>query len=105
MPGTPSNLAGRLAQHWLPLTVSAPMLVLVPLLVAFTLYMTFVEGLPTEPGYTTRHWVEATRPYVLSTVIPNTLIVAFGTVLVSLGFGIPLSWLINRAQLPLRSFA
>lgn len=81
------------------------MLVLVPLLVVFTLYMTFVEGLPTEPGYTIRHWLEITRPYVLFTVIPNTLIVAFGSVLVSLGFGIPLSWLINRTRLPLRTLA
>lgn len=105
MPSTLSKLAGPLGQHWLPLAISTPMLVLVPLLVVFTLYMTFVQGLPTEPGYTTRHWVEATRPYVLFTVIPNTLIVAFGSVVVSLGFGIPLSWLINRAQLPFRSFA
>jgi iron(III) transport system permease protein len=102
---TLSSLTERLGQHWLPLAISTPMLVLVPLLVVFTLYMTFVEGLPTEPGYTTGHWVEVTRPYVLFTVIPNTLIVAFGSVVVSLGFGIPLSWLINRAQLPLRSFA
>jgi iron(III) transport system permease protein len=81
------------------------MLVLVPLLAAFTLYMTFVQGLPTEPGYTIQHWLEVTRPYVLFTVIPNTLIVAFGSVIISLGFGVPLSWLINRARVPLRSLA
>jgi iron(III) transport system permease protein len=92
----------RADRHWLPIAISAPMLVLVPLLVGFTLYMTFVQGLPTEPGYTAQYWLEVTRPYVLFTVIPNTLIVAFGAVFVSLGFGVPLSWLINRAQLPRR---
>lgn len=99
------RLAGQIGQHWLPLAISAPMLLLVPFLVVFTLYMTFVQGLPIEPGYTLRHWLEVTRPYVLLTVIPNTLIVAFGSVLISLGFGVPLSWFINRTRMPLRSFA
>jgi iron(III) transport system permease protein len=87
------------------MAIAAPMLILVPLLVVFTLYMTFVQGLPTEPGYTIEHWLRVARPYLLFTVIPNTLIVASGTVVVSLGFGIPLSWLINRTRLPLRSLA
>jgi iron(III) transport system permease protein len=102
---TPGAASARLIEHWLPLAITAPVLVLVPLLVAFTLYMTFVRGLPIDPSYTVQHWLEITRPYVLSTVIPNTLIVAFGAVLVTLVFGVPLSWLINRAQLPLRSTA
>ena len=81
------------------------MLVVVPLLVVFTLYMTFVQGLPTEPGYTIRHWLEVRRPYLLFTVIPNTLILAFGSALISLAFGVPLSWLINRTRLNFRSLA
>ena len=99
------RLADQIGQHWLPLAIAAPMLLLVPLLVVFTLYMTFVRGLPIEPGYTLRHWLEVTRPYVLFTVIPNTLIVAFGSVLISLGFGVPLSWFVNRTRMPLKSLA
>jgi iron(III) transport system permease protein len=99
------RLADQIGQHWLPLATAAPVLLLVPFLIVFTLYMTFVQGLPIEPGYTLRHWLEVTRPYVLFTVIPNTLIVACGSVLISLGFGVPLSWFINRTRMPLRSFA
>lgn len=101
----PGAAFARLTEHWLPLGITSPVLILVPLLVAFTLYMTFVRGLPIDPGYTLQHWLEITRPYVLFTVIPNTLIVACGAVVVSLVFGVPLSWLINRARLPLRSTA
>jgi iron(III) transport system permease protein len=66
----------------------------------FILYMTFVPTLPTVPGFTLRHWAELARPFVLTTVIPNTLVVALGTVIVSTCFAVPLAWLLNATSLP-----
>ncbi len=65
--------------------------------------MSFVPFLPTEPGLTLEHWTNLARPYVFKRVLPNTLIVGTGTVLVSLFFAGPLAWLINRTALPFRS--
>jgi iron(III) transport system permease protein len=96
----PDRWSSRFGEHWLPVVISIPMLVVVPVLVAFTLYMTFVRGLPTEPGYTIQYWLDIARPYLLFTVIPNTLVVSLGAVVISLGFGIPLSWFVNRTRLP-----
>ena len=69
-----------------------------------TLYMSFVPFLPTEPGLTLEHWTNLARPYVFKKVLPNTLIVGIGTVLVSLVFAGPLSWLLNRTAVPFRDF-
>jgi iron(III) transport system permease protein len=68
------------------------------------LYMSFVPFLPTEPGLTLEHWTNLARPYVFKKVLPNTLIVGIGTVLVSLVFAGPLSWLLNRTAVPFRDF-
>ncbi len=66
----------------------------------FILYMTFVATLPTSPEFTLRHWTALFRPYVFTTVLPNTLIVAVITVAVSAGYAVPLSWLLNATSLP-----
>ncbi len=68
----------------------------------FILYMTFVAALPTSPEFTLRNWTALLRPYVLTTVIPNTIVVALTTVVVSAGFAIPLAWLLNATSLPWR---
>jgi len=39
---------------------------------------------------------------MLTEVVPNTLIVGFGTVIVATFFALPLAWLLNRTALPLR---
>jgi len=88
----------------MPLYVSWILLGGIVFLSLIALYMSFVPFLPTEPGFTLEHWTNLARPYVIKRVIPNTLIVGIGTVLVSLFFAGPLSWLLNRTELPLRDF-
>ena len=61
-----------------------PLLSLVLALVIFVIYMTFVPGLPTEPGLTLQHWRNiASNDRLMGEVIPNTLIVGFGTILIA----------------------
>ena len=86
-----------------PLAASWFILSFVIALLLFILYMTFVPGLPTEPGLTLEHWADVARPEMLADILPNTLIVGFGTVFVASFFALPLAWLLNRAALPLRN--
>ena len=88
----------------MPVFVSWILLGGIVFLSLIALYMSFVPFLPTEPGFTLEHWTNLARPYVIKRVIPNTLIVGIGTVLVSLIFAGPLSWLLNRTELPFRDF-
>ena len=67
----------------LPLVCSGGALFGIVALLVFVLYMTFVPGLPTEPGFTLRHWGRALDSRLWTTVIPNTLIVGFGAILVA----------------------
>lgn len=86
----------------LPLFCSWLILSVVVALLAFIFYMTFVPGLPTEPGLTLQHWADVASSRMLSRVVPNTLIVGVGTVVVATFFALPLAWLLNRTSLPLR---
>ncbi len=89
--------------HGLPLVCSWLILSFIVALLLFVFYMTFVPGLPTEPGLTLRHWVNIAHSRMLTEVVPNTVIVGFGTVLVSTCFSLPLAWLLNRTSLPFRN--
>lgn len=91
-----------LSPYTVPLLISWYILGSIVVLALFILYMTFVPGLPTEPGITLRHWARVMDPYVLKRVIPNTLVVGMGSVFVALFFGCPLAWLLNRTGMPLR---
>lgn len=96
-------LAGLIGLYTVPLALSWLVLGGVLLLSLIVLYMSFVPGLPTQPGFTVEHWTNAVRPYVVRRVLPNTLIVGAGTVGVALFFAGPLAWLLNRTALPFRN--
>ncbi len=87
----------------LPLACSWFISSLVLALMTFVFYMTFVPGLPTEAGWTLKHWASIATPRMLTEVLPNTLIVGFGTILVVTFFALPLAWLLNRTSLPFRN--
>lgn len=89
--------------HGLPLVCSWLILSFIVALLLFVFYMTFVPGLPTEPGLTLKHWVNIAHSRMLTEVVPNTVIVGFGAVLVSTCFSLPLAWLLNRTSLPFRN--
>ena len=87
----------------MPLACSGLALSGIVVLVLFILYMTFVPGLPTEPGFTLNHWKLILSERLWVTVIPNTVIVGFGAILVSTFFALPLAWLLNRTTIALRT--
>jgi len=89
--------------HGLPLVCSWLILSFIVALLLFVFYMTFVPGLPTEPGLTLKHWVNIAHSHMFTEVVPNTVIVGFGAVLVSTCFSLPLAWLLNRTSLPFRN--
>ena len=74
------------------------------LLVAFVVWMSFVEGSPVQPSLTLANYREVFDSYLVRRVIPNTVIVGIGTVAVVLFFSVPLAWLLHRADIPLRDF-
>lgn len=94
--------AGGIADS-LPLTITWLILSVVIVLLMFVLYMTFVPSLPTEPGFTLKHWSNLASSRLLTKVIPNTAIVGFGTIAVGAFFALPLAWLLNRTTLPFRT--
>lgn len=87
----------------LPFVGSWFILSFVSSLVLFILYMTFVPGLPIEPGLTLDNWTNIANSRMATEVIPNTLIVGGGAVLVATFFALPLAWLLNRTSLPFRN--
>jgi len=97
-------LRGIAGPQTMPFVVSWTLLGGIVFMSLVALYMSFVPFLPTEPGLTLEHWTNLARPYFVTRVLPNTLIVGTGTVLVSLFFAGPLAWLLNRTALPYRSF-
>jgi len=97
------TLAPMSIPHGLPLVCSWLILSFIVALLLFVFYMTFVPGLPTEPGLTLQHWVNIAHSRMLTEVVPNTVIVGFGAVLVSTCFSLPLAWLLNRTSLPFRN--
>ncbi len=101
--GAREGRARLVGSHFLPLVSSWALLSVVVVLSLFIFYMTFVPGLPTSPGWTLNHWTSVARPYVIMKVIPNTVIVGFGTVLIAVFFAAPLAWLLNRTSLPFRN--
>lgn len=92
--------AGEGSLYGPPLIVSWLALLTVVLVALFILYMAFIPDLPTQPGFTFAHWGEVIRPFVLTTVLPNTLTLAAVTLVVSAIFGLPLCWLLNATTLP-----
>ncbi len=93
-----------LKPHYVPLALGSLPLVAVVVLGVFSLYMSFVPLLPTTFDWTLDHWKGVIRPYMITQVLPNTLIVGFGTVILALFFGAPIAWLLNRTTMPLRTW-
>lgn len=74
------------------------------LLLAIVLWMTFIPGLPGEPGWTLDNYREVWTDARVRRVVFNTIFVGLGTVLVTLFFSIPMAWLIHRTDMPFKDF-
>ncbi|MBI4526262.1 MAG: iron ABC transporter permease [Deltaproteobacteria bacterium] len=67
------------------------------------LWMTFIPGLPFEAGFSLANYAEVFGSEHLWAIVSNTIRVGIGTVGITLFFGIPLAWLLNRTDIPMRS--
>jgi len=74
------------------------------LLLAIVLWMTFIPGLPGEPGWTLDNYREVGTDARVRRVLLNTIFVGLGTVLVTLFFSIPMAWLVHRTDMPFKDF-
>lgn len=95
-------VAAHIKPYHVPLMLGGPPLAVVVLLGLFVFYMSFVPKLPTTFEYTLEHWTLILDPTILTEVFPNTAIVGFGGVLITLLFGAPIAYLLNRTTIPLR---
>lgn len=75
---------------------------IVVVLLLFVVYMTFVLGVPTAPTISLQNYIDTFDSYLFRRVIPNTVIVGVGTVMMVLFFSVPLAWLLNRTDVPFR---
>jgi iron(III) transport system permease protein len=73
------------------------------LLTALILWMSFSRGLPFESGLSLDNYVEVFGSEYFWTVVLNTVWVGLGTVAITIFFGVPLAWLLNRTDIPMRS--
>lgn len=100
-----SNQIGRLfSGNALPAFVAWFACAFILLLLAIVLWMTFIPGLPGEPGWTLDNYREAWTDPRVRGVVFNTSLVGLGTVLIALFFSIPMAWLIHRTDMPLKDF-
>ncbi len=88
---------------WLPLISAWGALCIVALMLLFVAYMTFVPGLPTDGGWTLQNWAELGKSHFLTRVLPNTILLGVGSMAIAGAFGLPLSWLLNRTDIPFRN--
>lgn len=93
---------GLAKPYAIPLIVGGIPLVIVVLLGLLILYTTFTPILPTTLEWTLDHWANLANPDLWTQVMPNTLIVGFGAVAVTLFFAGPMAWLIVRTTIPFK---
>jgi iron(III) transport system permease protein len=67
------------------------------------LWMTFVPGSPFEASLSLSNYTQVFASEHLWRVILNTIQVGLGTAGITVFFGIPLAWLLNRTDIPMRS--
>jgi iron(III) transport system permease protein len=86
----------------IPLILGGVPLIVVVLFGLIILYTTFTPRLPTTLEWTLEHWANLASLHLWSVVMPNTLIVGFGAVAVTLFFAGPMAWLIVRTTIPFK---
>jgi iron(III) transport system permease protein len=68
------------------------------------LWASFNPGRPFELRFGLDNYFRALDHSLFTEVIPNTVLVGLGTVATVLFFGFPLAWLLNRTNMPMRTF-
>ena len=78
---------------------------IVVVLLAIVLWLSVLDGMPGDPTaeYTLRFYEEIFTDPFTYTVLYNTLVFSAITLVVSMAFGVPLAWLVERTNLPMKS--
>lgn len=111
--GSEPRLRGQLWRAWaagalerltagnrIPLLFSGVLCSLILFLIFIILVGSFIVDFPIESRFSIENYTSSFNHFFFSEVLPNTLLVGFGTVAIALLFGIPLAWLIHRTNLP-----
>jgi iron(III) transport system permease protein len=77
--------------------------VVIVMLTGLILWMSFSTGLPFESSFSLANYAEVFGSGQFWEVVLNTVWVGLGTVGIAIFFGIPLAWLLNRTDIPMRS--
>lgn len=85
----------------LPLFFAWAVCAFILLLMLVVVWVSFLPGLPTQPGFTLNNYRDALADRFLPTMW-NTIVVGTGTVALSLFFAVPMAWLIHRSDIPLK---
>jgi iron(III) transport system permease protein len=67
-------------------------------------WASFNPGRPFELRLGLDNYIKTLDSALFTQVIPNTILVGLGTVIIVLFFGFPLAWLLNRTNMPMRAF-
>jgi iron(III) transport system permease protein len=89
-----------LAGNVVPLFFGGAVCLVILILVAIVLLASFLVNFPVQSALSLGNYKAVLNSHLFFEVIPNTLLVGFGTVAVALAFGIPLAWLLHRTNLP-----
>jgi len=78
--------------------------VLILALLAIVLWLSVLDGQPGDANvaYTFKYYVEIFADPFTYTVLYNTLVFSAITLVVAMAFGVPLAWLVERTNLPLK---
>jgi iron(III) transport system permease protein len=103
----PERIAPRRWNGWAAgmIGIAALASLVVVVLLAIVLWLSVLDGMPGDPTatYTLRYYAEIfTDPFTYS-VLYNTFVFSAITLVVSMAFGVPLAWLVERTNLPLKS--
>ena len=75
------------------------------ILIAVVLWSTFINGVPgPKATYTLNNYLSVFLHPITAEAALNTLMLALGTVAVSIFFALPAAWLLHRTNIPLKKF-
>jgi len=78
---------------------------LIFILTAITVWVTFVKGIPgLDSEYTLQNFIDVFTYPVTPVAAKNTVLLALGTMVVSIFFALPMAWLFHRSNIPLKKF-
>ena len=69
-------------------------------LMGLIVWMSFVPGLPGDPGFTLANYADLFGQRTLYKAFGNSFIIGAGTIAINLVFAVPIAWLVERTDMP-----